>query len=411
MMNPYLFLPLTIFLSISFLFTKAQDIDQKSVTIPFILDHNRMLVDAEMQKKDGTWQKVKLWVDCGNPTLSLSEPLARDLGMDLSATDNVSEKPASIGVATPAIRIGGMKLDAQETKTKVMFQPFWLFSTMHNDANLPSTILKKYHVVFDYPNRQLTIAEPGSIQPIGIPSLATINPDNGIIQLDASIDNTKLSFALDNGASYCFISEDKLSFLKDKNPSWPTMTGTAGCANMWGWWPAGEQDFQVVRVPNFLWGKEVLQNVGLVGVPKFSPEGPTLGEWYSRKTVNPVDGFLGANALKNYRVEIDYSHSKVYFWKGSETGNKDMDIVGISVGQLADGSYQVVGIVKKDGKPVVEGISPGDILTSIGEMNVKGKTMGTVVNALRGIPGDIRILQLEREGKQLRVETKVTNML
>jgi hypothetical protein len=46
-------------------------------------------------------------------------------------------------------------------KSRVIFQPFWLFSTMHIDANLPATVLKKYNVVFDYPKQELTLAEPG----------------------------------------------------------------------------------------------------------------------------------------------------------------------------------------------------------------------------------------------------------
>ena len=75
---------------------------------------------------------------------------------------------------------------------------------------------------------------------------------------------------------------------------------------MWGWWPIGEQSFRVVRVADIVWGRVRLNSVGIVGVPAFSAGGPTLGGWYSRKTARPVDGFLGSNAFKAYRVEIDY---------------------------------------------------------------------------------------------------------
>jgi hypothetical protein len=53
-----------------------------SVTVPVILDHNRMLIEAEFQRKDGSWRKARLWVDTGNPGFYLSEKFARDLGMD-----------------------------------------------------------------------------------------------------------------------------------------------------------------------------------------------------------------------------------------------------------------------------------------------------------------------------------------
>mgnify|MGYP001767853820 CR=1 FL=1 len=60
--------------------------NKKSVTVPFVLDHNRMLVEAEFQRKDGTWRKVRLWVDSGSTEFFISESLARDLGIDLSVS-------------------------------------------------------------------------------------------------------------------------------------------------------------------------------------------------------------------------------------------------------------------------------------------------------------------------------------
>ncbi|MCX6227367.1 MAG: hypothetical protein NTV01_21950 [Bacteroidia bacterium] len=382
------------------------------VTVPFVLDHNRMLVDAEIQRNDSTWRKVRLWVDTGNPTFFISESLARDLGIDLSATEDTAFKSPGLQVATPgSIRIGGKRISLDGVKSRVVFQPFWLFSTMHNDANLPSSVLKKYSIVFDYPKKQFTIAEPGGSNHRGTPSPAAIQPETGIVQIDAMIDGDSLSFALDNGASYSFISEDKLLKYSALHPDWPRMTGTAGCSNMWGWWPANEQSFPVARIPEIKWGQTFLSQVGMVGVPKFSPDGPTLGEWYSGKTAHPVDGFLGPNALKAYRVEIDYKNSLVYFEKGQESVPNEMDMVGLSVRQLQDSAYQIVGIVKKDGKPAVDGIEQGDILIKINDLQTRGATMGTVVDALRGKPGETRILGLERNGQRIIVEAKVQRLL
>jgi len=100
--------------------------------------------------------------------------------------------------------------------------------------------------------------------------------------------------------------------------------------------------------------------------------------------LHPVDGFLGANAFKNYRVEIDYENNRVYFEKGEEPDPVEMDMVGLSVRQLPDSTYQIVGIVHKEGLPTVDGVEPGDILISINDLRAQGKTMGTVVDALRG---------------------------
>jgi len=390
----------------------SQDRNSKSATVSMVLDHNRMLVDAEIQKNDGTWRKVKLWIDSGSPSFSMSEALAADLSIDLSTAKDPNFKGASLEIPPPEnIRIGGMNLNFKGVKSKVAFHPFWLFFATGNDATLPSTVLKKYQIIFDYPNRKLTIAEPGTIKPKGVSSPANVHPQTGIIQMNALVNGDSCSFALDMGASYSFISEGKLAKLSEAHPEWPRMTGTLGCANMWGWWPENEQLFQVVRIPEIKWGNVQLENVGIVGVPNFSPNGPTLGEWYSRKTVRPVDGFLGANVLKDYRIEIDYANSTVYFEKGQQKPEPEMDMVGISVRPLPDGNFQVVGIVQCDGKLVAEGIFPDDIIVSVNGSSVKGKTMGTVVDMLRGTPGEKRNLVIERNGQQFNIEAKVERFL
>ncbi|MBN2780415.1 MAG: hypothetical protein JXR21_00445 [Candidatus Marinimicrobia bacterium] len=371
-----------------------------------------MLVDAEMQRKDGTWRSVRLWIDSGSPEFFISESLARDLGIDLTAAEDPAFNRANLNIAdTLGVRIGGMDLDFRGVESMVRFQPYWLFSTMHTDGNLPSTVLQKYHIIFDYPKRRLTVAAPGCMRPRGTASPASIDPGTGIVQLDAVIAGDSFSFALDMGASYSFITEEILVRLSDEHPEIPTITGTLGCANMWGWWPPREQLFTLVRLPEIQCGNVSLKNPGIVGFPDFSANGPTLGEWYSQKTARPVDGFLGPNVLMPYRVEIDYANSTVYFKKGTGPRNPEMDLVGISLRQLPDLSYQVVGVVSKSGELSVEGLESGDIIVSINGCQTKGKTMGSVVDMLRGKVGDQKLLRIERDGQGFEVVAVVKRFL
>ncbi len=409
-MNTILILGLSLFFSSQAAPGRVEN--KNSTAVPMILDHNRVLVDAEMQRRDGTWRTVRLWIDSGSPEFFMSESLARDLGIDLSAAEDASFKSAQLEIEAPrGVRLGGMELDFEGVRSSVKFQPAWLFTTMQSDGNIPSTLLEKYVVVFDYPKRQLIIAEPGSLQPRGVGSPAIIHPQTGLVQMDAVIDGKNYSFALDMGASYSFISSGKLEELSKAHPDWPRVRGTLGCANMWGWWPANEQQFPVVRIPEIQWGNTRFENLGIVGVSDFSPKGPTLGEWYSRKTARPVDGFLGPNALKEFRVEIDYANRLIYFEKGNPSLQNEMDLVGISVRQLPDKAYQVVGIVQADGKPGVEGLEPEDLIISIDGFKTQGATMGCVVDKLRGKPGDIRVIVVERKGIQIRVEAIVKRFL
>jgi hypothetical protein len=394
------------------LLSSSQKSESRSATAPFVLDHNRMLVDAVIDRSDGTSRKIRLWVDTGNPEFFMTEELARDLGIDLSAADNQQggtfqslEVPAPTG-----IRIGGMPLDFTGVTSKVMFQPRWLFDTMHNDANLPATVLKKYQVVFDYPAREITIAEPGSAKPRGTRAPASVHPETGIVQIDAVIDGDSLSFALDNGASYSYTSADAVSAWIERHPEWLRCAGAIGCANIWGWWPQ-EQEWPVVRIPAIEWGTVRFKDVGIAGLPNFFPNGSDVGAWYSRKTARPVMGFLGPNAFAAYRVEFEYAGSSVYFEKKAETDTHDMDLVGLTLRLGADGVYEVVGAATAEGKASVEGVKPGDRIVQIDGVEMKGATMGTVVDALRGKPGDIRVLILERDGERLRVEARVERYL
>jgi hypothetical protein len=384
----------------------AQEAAPASITVPFILDHNRMLVDMELRRADGTWRTARIWIDTGEPRFVISEELARDLGMDLSGLAQSRQVPAPA-----AVRLGGMPLDFTDVETRVSGPP-WQYNTMHNDGHISSKVLQRYQVVFDYPARFLTIAKPGTLAHRGARAPAAINPETGIVQIDAVIDGDSLSFALDMGASYSFVDADVLDRIIKRHPDMPRMKGAAGCANMWGWWPPDEQNAPVARVSEIVWGGVRLAGVGVVGVEGVQPGGPKLGAWYSGKTARPVQGFLGPNAFKAYRVEIDYAGSAVYFEKGAgPDDSNDADLVGLTLRPEDDGSYTVIGVVVKDGKPAVEGVEAGDKLVRIGDLEVAGATMGTVVDALRGKPGDVRALTLERNGARLKIDAAVKRLL
>jgi hypothetical protein len=385
----------------------------KSATVPMVLDHNRMIVEAEIQRQDGTWRTVRLWIDTGNPDFFMNEALARDLGIDLSAMAQNDSTSVGRPLTVPppkGVRIGDMALNFDSVNSKVMVEPKFLFSATGADANLPSTVLQKYGVVFDYPKREFTIAEPGSLKPQGERVPAAVNRQTGIVQVDAAIGSDSMSFALDIGASYSFVSAGVFDRLAQNHPDWPRTAGAVGCANMWGWWP-DEPNWPVMRVAEIDCQGVKLGEVGLIGLPNFFANGSSLGDWYSRKTARPVVGFLGPNALKAFRVEIDYADSAVYFEKGADFDSQDMDLVGLTIGQDADGAYLVIGVTQKDGKPAVEGVMPGDKLLKVGAVEATGATMGKVVDALRGQPGETRTLLLDRAGQQITVDAKVEHWL
>lgn len=187
----------------------------RSATMPFTLDHNRMIVEVEFVRPDGTVRKARAWVDTGSQYLTLSEPLARDLGLDVSGLQS-GKTSVELTAPAPAMRLNGLSLHVDGVRTKVQ--------------------------------------------------------------------------------------------------------------------------------------------------------------------------------------------SGAYVLSG------DLDIVGLTLRPDANGGITIASIVNQNGKPVVDGILPGDKLIRVDKVEVASATMGEVVDALRGIPGSTRTLTIEREGKRLTINAKVRRL-
>lgn len=70
----------------------------------------------------------------------------------------------------------------------------------------------------------------------------------------------------------------------------------------------------------------------------------------------------------------------------------------------------MAGVVDRNGAPALDGVETEDELVRVGELEVEGSTMGQVVAALRGRPGEKRALELERNGRRFNVEAKVMSL-
>jgi C-terminal processing protease CtpA/Prc len=129
----------------------------------------------------------------------------------------------------------------------------------------------------------------------------------------------------------------------------------------------------------------------------------------------PTAGLLGADALLNYRVGLDYAHSTVYFEFGRMFNFPDFDVIGLILRPEDDGRFTILGVANFEGRPSVApgpaSVQPGDHLVAIDGIPVQGSTMGQVWNMLGGSPGQDRRLTIEREGKQFTIAATVQHFL
>jgi len=376
-------------------------------TVAATIDHNRVVVDADLRLPDGSWQRVHAWVDNGNPDLEMSRHLATILGLAVSCDDKECTAPAP-----PAIAIGGMTIPLEGVKeAHIPLKPVSAASVLapglNAEINLPATVLRHYDVLVDFPGRKFSIGPPGSVHFRGSSGKVQINADNGLIQIPSQIAKKKYKLALDLGASISFLSEEMFDKLAAAHPDWPHMTGAVGSANMWGL--AEEPKWKLMRVDRVQYGPLFLTDVGFVDFPK------DRMDFFEKRAGIPTAGLLGSQVLINYRVGLDYAHSTVYFEIGRMYVFPDFDVIGLVLRPEDDGRFTILGVADFDGEPSVptgtDRIHPGDSLVAVSDIPVRGSTMGQVWAMLGGTPGQERILRIERSGKQFNVIGKVRHFL
>jgi len=120
-----------------------------------------------------------------------------------------------------------------------------------------------------------------------------------------------------------------------------------------------------------------------------------------------VTGWLGGHVLKDFRVMIDFPQHITYWERENELDPHDLDQVGVTL-EKRDDAYFIAGIAEKNGKPTADTVRVGDKLVQVDDVCLSSATRGAVFAALHGKPGTIRMLVVERDGKQLTLPVKVT---
>jgi C-terminal processing protease CtpA/Prc len=68
----------------------------------------------------------------------------------------------------------------------------------------------------------------------------------------------------------------------------------------------------------------------------------------------------------------------------------------------------VSAVASKNGQPTILGVSPGDKLVRVDQLETANARSGALFRALHGKPGETLVLVLERGGHRFSVPAKVT---
>jgi len=377
------------------------------VTVPAVIDHNRVVIDADIALPDGSSHRVRAWVDNGNPDLYLSRHLATLLGLAVSCGDKECSAPPPREIVVGGMTIPLTTIKEAHIPLKSVDAASVLAPGLNAEINLPASALRYYDVLIDFPGHKFTIGPPGSIHFQGSDAKVQINPENGLIQVPSQIEKKKFNLALDMGSCISFFSEDVFDRLATAHPDWPHMTGAVGSANMWG--TDEEPKWKLMRIGRMQYGPLFLTSVAVVALPE------ATRKFVEQRAGIPTQGLLGSNVLLNYRVGLDYAHSTVYFDIGRLYNFPDFDVIGLTLRPEDDGRFTILGVADFEGQPSVPsgaaGVQPGDHLIAVDDIPVRGTTMGQIWSMLGGTPGQERKLTVERGGRQFGVVAMVRHFL
>lgn len=369
-----------------------------SITVPLYLEQDRPFIDLTLTGPAAQTRTVRCWVDTGASNLTISEQLARDLGLTWTP---LPENPAMLRVEIPRAQIGDHCLDLTDARIFVQLGGP-LRPGVNAEAIMSSQILARRHVIFDYPNGTFTIAAPGALVPRGIPVHTPSMQGICFPRLEVEIDGQRHGLLFDTGATCTMISAALLAALTDRHPDWPHTTGAAGIANMIG---AGDEQLPLVRIPQMTAGDLRLEDVLVVGRGR-----GTFEQYMSQWMTAPIIGALAGNALKQYRVEIDYANQITYFERLADPDPGDCNLAGVILHAHPDGSFTLAGTSRACGYP--EGaVQPGDRLLAVDGDPVSGLYRPQVLALLRGALGEVRRLTIERRGDVVEVALPVVRVL
>lgn len=407
-MKPGLIRTEILLLLLVFLTRASQALDsERSGTVPFIFDDNRVFAQLDFVRADGTLRKALAFVDLGTPALVLDKKLYGEL---------------QVGQGKPVIlRVGHleMKVDssAVETDTDLGLTGPNGKRTVPVEAVLSGSVLTNYELVVDYAKRTLTVAQANTLKSTGDAVPCRVNERTGMVSITADIDGRPYALAVDTGSAYSWVREDVAEQWTKAHPDWERGKGAVGEANMQSRTGGAQARATILRLPEIKLGSLSLKQVGALGIaPEAPPIPPAPGQskvegsffdWYSKKAPEPVIGWLGGNVLRGFRLTIDFPRRTTYWERVSDLDPHELDQVGVTLEKRSDG-YFIAGIAQKSGKPTVDTVRVGDKLIQVDDVVLSSATRGAIFAALHGKPGEVRMLVVERDGQQLTVPAKVT---
>jgi hypothetical protein len=331
---------------------------------------------------------VRALIDTAGTALCLSQALADEL--DLPVHEHLDDQGSVVTVVEPPeLLVGGAALDT-EGLVAYAFEdtaPLGL-RARRADVLVPASVLHRHHVVLDEPGGTITVGPPGSLERRGVAVPATVDGDSGLVSLSVEVDGELFELLLDSAITSCLATNGLLRAWQGDHPDWPTSASAIGPGNMTG--VPVESRLPMLRVPDLQLGPFTVPQVAFT--------------WRSDGDL-ALDGAIGGNVLRLFRVDLDYGAGSVRLEQGAPFPDDDSELVGVVLG-LDDDGWRITATVSG-----LDEVLPGDGLVAVDDDPVADLGLPEVLDLLRGTPGDRHHLTLRRGGELVEVHAPVLRLL
>lgn len=358
---------------------------------PFFFEGGRILMDVRFVTPDGGSRNALAFFNMGMARPMLDKRLHAELGLDRGAPLRYAAAGADLELAPETVDLA--KDDFIGLSLEQMFAPRKV------EAMLSPSALRERVLILDYARRRIAIEPPGKSAPEGVAVPIDLHAETGLASVEVDVAGKPHVFVIDAGSGYCWMRGLTLKEWLSAAPDWRRADGAVGRANYNMIDFAFEKQGTIARVPEMRIGGATLQNVGVLGT------GPLLGNFtdslvgeifwdhWQKSAPEPVTGWLGANALQNFKLTIDYSNRMSYWLRQSTTDPHDLDQAGVTLVRR-DGRFFVGGLVRPAHGAAIEGVNVGDELMAVDSLDARAASKEALLAALHGRPQETRRLIL-----------------
>jgi hypothetical protein len=294
--------------------------------MPAVYDEDRFFV----QPVTSSGQTLTFYTDTGGG-LFIYRDSAERFGLTITNGAEQGQEPfyvatlptfrADATIPLPEWRKGRLPVLPRDSKSH------GFSSKIHEDGMLGQEWFGEHVWTFDYPRRRLLMRAPGDVPKVSAAhrvELGFQKDEKGDRALDfarirAEIDGTTFDLLLDTGATV-ELSEAAATALKDRGARVHATSFIV--ASTFDAWTRRHPDWRVIP------DADEYQNEAMIQVPSVKVGGYDVGpvwftrradknfhEFMSRFTDKTVEGALGGNVLRAFRLTVDYPGAAAYFEK------------------------------------------------------------------------------------------------